>query len=177
MKRYIYFIVVSLWIAISVSAQNQEAVRVACVGNSITYGAGLQKRFQNSYPGVLQQMLGKGYDVRNYGISARTLLNKGDYPYMKENAYKEALAFLPNIVTIKLGTNDSKPHNWIYGKEFKNDLQELVLSFKNLPSKPKIYLCLPVPPTKVQWGINDSTIVESIIPIIKSVAKNTKLRL
>lgn len=52
-------------------------IRVACIGNSITYGAGLQNPFRDSYPGVLEQLLGTGYDVRNFGISGRTALQKG----------------------------------------------------------------------------------------------------
>ena len=50
-------------------------------------------------------MLGEAYWVKNFGVSARTLLNKGDHPYMNEKAYQDALAFNPNIVVIKLGTN------------------------------------------------------------------------
>ena len=53
-------------------------------------------------------MLGEAYWVKNFGVSARTLLNKGDNPYMNEKAYQDALAFNPNIVVIKLGTNDRK---------------------------------------------------------------------
>lgn len=36
-------------------------VRVACVGNSITYGTGIQDRARDSYPAQLQRMLGPGY--------------------------------------------------------------------------------------------------------------------
>lgn len=160
--------------AVNVFATEKGPVRIACVGNSITYGVGVHNRFQNSYPGLLQQMLGNGYDVRNFGVSARTLLRKGDYPYMKEPAYREAQEFLPDIVTIKLGTNDSKPQNWKYKKDFKKDLEEMVETFKRLPSKPQVFLCYPVPATKVQWGINDKIIREEIIPIIKQVAQKEK---
>ena len=98
-------------------AQEKKPVKIACVGNSITYGSGIKNQFQNSYPGLLSQLLGEGYDVRNFGISARVLLNKGDHPYMHEQKFRDLLAFQPDIVTIKLGTNDSKPWNWRYGKE------------------------------------------------------------
>ena len=104
----------SLWAV----AQEKKPVKIACVGNSITYGSGIKNQFQNSYPGLLSQLLGEGYDVRNFGISARVLLNKGDHPYMNEKAYQDALAFNPNIVVIKLGTNDSKSFNWKYKADF-----------------------------------------------------------
>lgn len=61
------------------TAQEKRPVKIACVGNSITYGAGIKNRFQNSYPGILSQLMGEGYDVRNFGISGRVLLNKETY--------------------------------------------------------------------------------------------------
>jgi lysophospholipase L1-like esterase len=154
-----------------VSAQSKRPVKVACIGNSITQGVGVKNQFQDSYPGILAQWLGKGYDVRNFGYSGRTLLLHGDRPYMKEKMYQDAQDFEPDIVTIKLGTNDTKTINWPeHGGEFEHDLRSMVSTFQALASHPKIYLCYPVPPTKVQWTINDSTIVQQIIPIINRVA-------
>ena len=153
----------------------QEKIRVACVGNSITFGMWIRDREHDSYLVVLGRLLGEKYEVRNFGISARTLLNKGDHPYMNEQIYRDALAYNPDIVTIKLGTNDSKPDNWKYGSEFKDDLRTLIRSFQRLSSHPKIYLCLPIPPAHTQWGINDSTIVNGVIPAIEEVAKELNL--
>jgi sialate O-acetylesterase len=45
----------------------QRAVRIACVGNSVTYGYGIANRERDSYPAQLQRMLGEGYEVRNFG--------------------------------------------------------------------------------------------------------------
>ena len=157
-------------------SQAREQIKIACIGNSITYGAGIKNRFQNSYPGILQQLLGEEYDVRNYGVSARVLLEKGDYPYMHEDAYRQVKAFQPDIVTIKLGTNDSKPHNWKYKKDFERDLNQMIDELQALDSHPSIIICLPVPAYEVKWGINDSTILNHITPILKRVAKKRKLQ-
>ena len=92
-----------------------DAVRVACIGNSITDGHGIDMATAYGYPALLQKKLGSDYWVKNFGVSGRTMLNKGDFPYMNEVAWKDALAFKPDIVIIKLGTNDSKPQNWQYG--------------------------------------------------------------
>lgn len=124
----------------SFKAPRKDAVRVACIGNSITFGAGIKNRSRDSYPSVLARMLGDSYWVKNFGVSARTMLNKGDHPYMNEPAYKNALAFNPNIVVIKLGTNDSKSFNWKYKADFMKDAQNMINAFKGLPSQPKIYL-------------------------------------
>lgn len=148
-------------------------VKVACVGNSITYGAGITNPVRDGYPGLLSQMLGEGYDVRNYGVSGRTLLLKGDRPWTNEPEYQAALAFCPDIVTIKLGTNDTKPFNWVYASEFPADLEKLVRSFQALPSHPKVILCYPVPAYRLDWGINDSIIKNGVLPYIDEVAAKT----
>ncbi|MDC2007807.1 GDSL-type esterase/lipase family protein [Bacteroides thetaiotaomicron] len=159
----------------SFKAPRKDAVRVACIGNSITFGAGIKNRSRDSYPSVLARMLGDNYWVKNFGVSARTMLNKGDHPYMNEPAYKNALAFNPNIVVIKLGTNDSKSFNWKYKADFMKDAQTMIDAFKGLPSQPKIYLCYPSKAYLTGDGINDDIISKEIIPMIKKLAKKNDL--
>ena len=159
----------------SFKAPRKDAVRVACIGNSITFGAGIKNRSRDSYPSVLARMLGDNYWVKNFGVSARTMLNKGDHPYMNEPAYKNALAFNPNIVVIKLGTNDSKSFNWKYKADFMKDAQNMINAFKSLPSQPKIYLCYPSKAYLTGDGINDDIISKEIIPMIKKLAKKNDL--
>jgi lysophospholipase L1-like esterase len=103
------------------------------------------------------------------------MLNKGDHPYMNEKAWRNALAFCPDIAVIKLGTNDSKPGNWQYGKEFAADMQQMIDSLKALPSKPRILLATPIPAYAETWGIRDSVIVNGVIPVIRKIAKKNKL--
>lgn len=161
------------WLA-TIAAPSEQALRVACIGNSITDGMGIDMSEVYGYPAVLQRLLGKNYNVKNFGVSARTLMNKGDLPYMKEQAWVDAQAFLPNIVVIKLGTNDSKDYNWIHGADYGADLQKMVDTLRALPSKPQIYVCSPIPAARI-WGISDSVIVNGEIPAIKRVVKKNKL--
>ena len=154
-------------------APKTDAIRVACIGNSITDGHGIEMATQYGYPALLQKALGSDYWVKNFGVSSRTLLNKGDFPYMKEMAWRDALAFNPDIVVIKLGTNDSKPQNWQYASEFKQDLLQMIKAL----GKAKIFLCTPIPAFKPSWDINDSVIVNGIIPIQKEVARKNGLQL
>ena len=153
-------------------APRQEALRVACIGNSITDGHGIDMATTNGYPAQLQRLLGSGYQVRNYGVSARTMLNKGDHPYMQELAWRDAQAWRPDIAVIKLGTNDSKPENWQYGSEFEQNLLQMLDGLKGT----KVYLCTPIPAFKSTWNISDSVIVNGIMPIINKVAKKHKLQ-
>jgi acyl-CoA thioesterase-1 len=154
-----------------------EPIRVACIGDSITYGAGVDKREENAYPKVLGKLLGDGYEVRNFGVSGATLLRKGDNPWWKLNEFKAATDFAPQIVVIKLGTNDSKPQNWKNKDDFAKDYGDLIDHFAGLPSKPKVYACLPVPVYEAKWGINEPVVKEEIIPIIQQVAKAKKATL
>ncbi len=154
----------------------KDAVRVACIGNSITDGFGIDMATQRGYPAQLQQLLGDGYHVKNFGVSGRTMLNKGDLPYQNELAWRDALAFRPDIVIIKLGTNDSKPENWQYNKGFKDDLQQMVDALQANKNNPRIFLCTPIPAFKPTWNINDSVIVHGITPVINKVAKKNKLQ-
>ena len=151
------------------TARAAEPIKVACVGDSITQGAGAQKG--KSYPAQLQGLLGDGYQVGNFGVSGRTLLKKGDFPYWKEKKYQDALAMEPAIVVIMLGTNDTKPQNWKFESEFDADYRELVKSFQSLKSKPKVFVCRPVPvPGIGNYGINEENIQKEI-PRVDALAK------
>jgi lysophospholipase L1-like esterase len=161
---FFLFLTISFWNGLAA-----DTLKVACVGNSITYGMGIPDR-NKTYPAVLGEMLGSRAIVRNFGVSARTLLRKGDRPYWKEQALKDALGFFPNVVVIKLGTNDTKPMNWKYRDEFQADLTALADTFLNLPSHPKVFLCLPAPGDRPAWGISDTTTRKEVIPIIQRVA-------
>ncbi|MEI6948675.1 GDSL-type esterase/lipase family protein [Paraflavisolibacter sp. H34] len=164
-----------LFLGISFSGFAQGKIKVACIGNSITQGHGLTK--EQAYPAQLQLLLGDGYEVHNYGKSGRTLLLQGDRPYRKESVYSDALAWNPDIVIIKLGTNDTKPQNWKYKKDFVADYVRLVRSFQQLPSHPKVYVCYPIPVFQTNWGINDSTMRRGILPKVKKVRRKTRTRL
>ena len=180
-------------------AVKPTARRVACIGNSITDGYGIDMAGRLGYPAQLQRLLGPDFDVKNFGRSSRTLLNKGDHPFMKEQAWRDALGFLrggkgqdagtaePDIVIIKLGTNDSKPENWQYGNQFEQDLLQMidsvcpkvpVLDKRGKATKklrradsPRVFLCTPIPAFKPSWNISDSVITTAVIPVIQKVAR------
>jgi lysophospholipase L1-like esterase len=118
-------------------------------------------------------MLGHDWKVRNFGVSGRTMLKHGDYPYWKEKAFQQAQAFEPKVVIVMLGTNDTKPWNWKHKEQFARDYKEMVEKFKDLQSKPRVFVCLPLPvPGKGNFGINEAGVQEEI-PLIKEVAKET----
>ena len=171
--RIALLVALALTSALVARADDKPAkIKVACVGDSITAGAGI-KDPKMKYPTQLQGMLGDGYEVKNFGVGGRTMLKHGDAPIWKEKAYQAAKDFAPNIVVIKLGTNDTKPQNWKFKDEFAADAKAMVQEFQNLPSKPKVYLCHPVPAFPGNFGIRDEVIKNEVIPLIDQVAKET----
>ena len=156
------------WLGLVAMAQ---PIRVACIGDSITEGSGVDTPSVNAYPVVLGRLLGTNYLTQNFGVSGRTLLRHGDYPYWNEAAFRNATNWSPKIVTIKLGTNDSKPYNWIYKNEFARDLSDMIDIFANLPSRPRVIICLPVPAYGVGFNISPEVIKNELIPILKQVAQ------
>jgi len=153
---------------------SEKVLRVACVGDSITEGAGLVKQSETSYPVMLDSILGKRYNVLNCGRSATTLQKKGDFPYWNSKEFSNTFVYQPNIIVIKLGTNDTKPQNW-NAAVFEKDYQSLIDTLNTIPTSPKLFLCLPVPVFKTEWGINDSTLNKGVIPAIRKIASKNNL--
>jgi len=163
-------VVVSIVLLITGAA---GAKRVACIGDSITYGSGISDRARDSYPAQLEQIL-KQYDtaweVDNFGVSGATLLTNGDLPYIRQSAYSSALASNPDIVIIKLGTNDSKPQNWMHRDEYISDYSAMIDAFRALPSGPEVWICKPVPAFYVNFAISPTVIHDEILPMIDEIA-------
>lgn len=150
MKKSIF--VLSLLLISSISFAQVAPIKIACVGNSITEGPGRDN--PDSYPLQMQALLGDAYKVVNFGVSGRTLLRKGDYPYWNEPQFEEVKSFQPDVLVIMLGTNDSKPQNWAHAAEFRQDYLDMITEFRaSMPADGKVYVILPVPVTRVNFGI------------------------
>jgi lysophospholipase L1-like esterase len=155
-----------------------DAVRVACIGDTITD--------MSNYPKVLAQYLAtdydlakyheKAYDVRNFGAPDTTVVMT-EKPWIKTPKADAAKAFLPQIVVIEIGTQDTqKGKNWDAIATFPAEYKNLINAFASLPSKPKIYLCLPPPIYGTDgWGMSEDNLVSTVIPDIKQVAKELNL--
>lgn len=175
MKRIALLLVAAL--VLSIPQMYGQKKKVACIGNSITFGHGINDREHFHYPAQLQQYLGDGYEVRNYGVSATTMLLKGDFPYVTTSQYKESLEWQPDIVLIKFGTNDTKSKNWKYKDDFMTDYQAFIDSYRNLPSHPRIILLTPIrcflPLT--DWDIRGDYVEQIVRPMIEELAYKNNL--
>ncbi len=157
-------------------------VRMVMIGNSITFGATLTNPTAESYPGQLKSMLtavyGDTVEIKNNGVSARTMLKNADNPYWKEPYFKTALKYVPDIVLICLGTNDSRPFIWdAWGSEYLADYQSMIDTFRYRNPNTKFIVCKPTPiwaghiyGTNFSNSHNDSVLVNQIFPLIDTIA-------
>lgn len=123
-----------------------QQIKVACIGNSITYGTGIKDREHFSYPVQLQKMLGNKYLIGNFGKPGATLLNHGHRPYIQQAEFKEAMAFKGDIAVIHLGINDTDPRNWPnYRDEFVKDYLSLMDSLRSANPKVRFILARMTP--------------------------------
>ena len=153
--------------------------KIACVGDSITYGAGIRGRDSLSYPAQLQKMLGDRYEVKNFGRSGATLLYRGARPYVKTEEYKASLDFRPDIVFIMLGTNDTQKKSRAHLRDFEKDYASLIASYRQLPSHPRIILLKPIPAFNygdTVW-ISPELITRRIQPLMEKVAFDNRCEL
>ncbi len=122
-----------------------EPVRVACLGDSITAGAKV-KAATESYPAQLQQLLGAGFVVKNFGIGGASMWHGG-----RPNAAQElpgATAFAPQVAIVMFGINDTRSQDvdyWSHFPEFEADAAKVLDTLLALPAKPRVLLCVPTP--------------------------------
>jgi sialate O-acetylesterase len=144
-KNFLVSITVFFFFSFNVFAQN-KIIKVACIGNSVTYGYGLKDPSTQSYPVQLQKMLGEKYEVKNFGHSGTTLLRKGHNPYFKTKEFSQAIKLVPDIAIIHLGLNDTDPRDWNnYSNDFRGDYSCLIDTFRKVNPDIKIYICKMTP--------------------------------
>jgi lysophospholipase L1-like esterase len=168
-------------------AQVSKPIRWVTIGNSITFGTGTNPgtvgggatSYTNGYPYRLAARLGPAFLIENDGINSMQVIKSGNHPYWTQARLPQAFAFQPDIVTVKLGTNDSKPINWDDSVSFVKDYTAFIDTLKGMNSHPQVWSMLPVwcgqteiwPPVWTDTSTHYETwILGSIIPKIQQVA-------
>ena len=154
--------------------------KVACVGDSITWGFTILNPGKHGYPAVLQHLLGQEYEVRNFGYNDASARFDADTPYVTKKVYSESLEWNPDIVILMLGTNDTKPWNW-RPDVFREDYARLVDSYLGLPSHPQVVLVAPIRIFRVPFIpsliLNPDVLEEGVRPAVRDIAAQRGLQL
>ena len=155
-------------------------IRVACIGDSITWGFTLLNPWKQSYPALLQEKLGPDYQVRNFGYNDASARFDADTPYVTKRVYRESLEWNPDMVLLMLGTNDTKTRNWD-PEIFRRDYRKIVDSYLALPSKPRVILIAPIRIFLILGrpilGVRPDNMEEGVRPAIREISNDTGLQL
>lgn len=144
-------------------------LRVACIGDSITFGDQLADRDSQSYPAVLQRLAAGRFVAGNFGVNATTALQGTGRAWTDTPACRDALAFAPDFAVVMLGINDlAFPDAYA---RYPADLRALVARLHALPSAPRVFLCTltPIAPAEQQAYANQ-LIRDTFNPAIRAVA-------
>jgi len=149
-------------------AKPDRKIRVACIGDSITWGATMTNRVAECYPAQLQRLLGDRYEVRNFGDSGSGVClhppkpKDGEFcphPWRLGRQEPAARAFDPDVVVCDLGINDNRIYmrEYAYGPDgkpevepgsFRRDYTELLRSFSKNGKSPRLIIWTRLAPTR-----------------------------
>ena len=121
------------FVAGTASALYAEPTKVACIGDSITFGYLIPQRETFNYPKILGDLLGDDFEVRNFGNSGKTC---GDYPSEKprkrwlgdQPQHKNATDWEADIYICNLGINDTGA--WWNPKLFTEGYERLIADWR-----------------------------------------------
>ena len=153
----------------------EHKIKIGCIGNSITYGYGVDDREINSYPAKMQTILGDAFEVRNFGKSGATLLRKGHRPYFEQEEFAAAMEFAPDIITVHLGINDTDPRDYpVYGDEFVGDYVALIDSFRSVNPNVRVIIANLSPLLSKHFRFRSGTLawrdsLRNLIPVVAEV--------
>jgi len=178
---------VTPWLGAEEPGEPPGKTRIACVGDSITYGARLQNRAEDSYPARLQRLLGNSAEVTNFGVGGCTLIRKGRPTVWNQLGRIEQAR--PDVVIISLGTNDTcggTRRCWDHHDEFPADCRDLIDTIRAFPSEPRVWICAPTPMVLETPGLSpkrkaDLTTrkprLQQLIAVVRRVAEEKEVGL
>ena len=134
-----------------------EAKKIVCYGDSNTWGDAPHEN--RRYPvdvrwvGVLQGILGKGYEVVNEGLNGRTFMAEDSSKPLR-SGIKYLKPILSNndpidIIIVMLGTNDMKSTYSLSAEDIASHLGQTIQFIRKESSKPKPKILVICPPLVV----------------------------
>lgn len=144
--------------------------KIACVGDSLTYGHAWP---EEAWPVYLGELLGESFSVGNFGRNGASICGynpTGYLKYIRQPEYEASLAFEPDVLVMMLGTNDAK--DWPPAEpEFVSTYIDLLDAYYREFPDVKILL-VTAPPTMENNAFNlpNDVITGSVVPMQRDLA-------
>ncbi|MBQ6655296.1 MAG: hypothetical protein IJM79_07230 [Erysipelotrichaceae bacterium] len=122
--------------------KGEGVINIACIGDSVTRGAGVMGRRDQTWEYYLNEKLGDDYRVINCGISGCTLQKQADCPYVESSLYPSTLKLKADIYLVMLGSNDTKTANW-NEERYERELKDFLKGYLTLDNSPRIIVMIP----------------------------------
>ncbi|KAH8075330.1 methyltransferase domain-containing protein [Aureococcus anophagefferens] len=149
----------------------EPVVVVACAGDSITaggHGAG------HDYPALLQDLLGDGYEVHNFGRSGTTVGDgDGFKPWRDSGGYDDMMETRFDVGIVSLGTNDAKESLWgAIEDDWVATYVDLIEELRSASPGAYFYVGATTPYIccSGKWGDDTSVINEELPALARDVA-------
>lgn len=178
--RSVLFFTILLVYIHEIKAQSKK-LQIACIGNSITFGARVQDPSAESYPAVLNALLKSGgytgYEVKNFGIGGATVIRFGT-PNIWRTVDSLKL-YRPDVVVIEVGTNEtvgSPRFNWEHIGDFEKDYSAYMKSIKEINPNCAFILCSPLDMVIATEGLSPERINDLTLrrPRVWELRKRTR---
>lgn len=176
LKLILALLSIVLAIVLAMTARNgfstHRKLRVACVGDSTTWGTHATRAEGVTYPDQLAKMGRRTLQVRNFGVGATTLLRQSGRAWCDTGELEQAIAYQPDIVVIMFGVNEIS-HPDLLG-EFLPDALWLIDQFKSAIPDLCIFMATPTPLAPADEKRRENTELRTkIIPTVRQVAQMT----
>ena len=159
---------------VTINGQTRDKIKVACVGDSLTYGHVWQSE---AYPVFLQQNLGNKFNVGNFGENGVSITGfGGSYDnandrYIKRQVYKDSVKFNPDVIVMCLGTNDGT-HWYKAAATYEEYYHVLVDAYlEQFPNSQWVFMVSPPCEDGNAYDINNEAMREHINPVQRAIAE------
>lgn len=152
----------------------QDSIRIACVGDSITYGYGLINR-ENSYPGMLDHKLTEDYRIVNFGVNSACGSSGFSDSYDRNGMIERIQDWDPDVILFMLGSNDSKEKYWVDRDYYISGCKGILESIKS--KETRVVIMLPIPSWYNIYGIRNNVVQDKIQPALLQYSKENNYQI
>lgn len=155
---------------------NFDGIKVACVGDSLTYGTTLLNRRVECYPSRLARLLGAKYDVLNFGFPGYAINKRSDRSLLNTPILKILENYAPNYILFLAGTNDARLKNYSSDDDFALNYKYFISALASLPSAPKVIaMTCPMAFTDANTVDFSQDILSRLVKIQKAIFNNNNI--